>query len=54
MRLPLCVVVGTSWQIVHAAIALNRDTRFANSEIDGVAPDFVLTHDVNAFGAQLA
>ena len=52
VALPLRIVFGASWKIVHSAIDLNGDARSADGEVSGVTADLVLTHDVNAFGAQ--
>jgi hypothetical protein len=54
MRLPFGVVLRTSWEIMHAAVDLDRDARFSHREIHCETPDLVLTHHVNAVRAQLA
>lgn len=48
MRLALRVVVRAARKVVHSAVDLCRYARFTNREIDSVAPDLMLPHDMNA------
>lgn len=50
----LRIVLRATWEIVHGAVDLNRHPRAPNSEVDRVAADVVLAHNVNALVAQAA
>ena len=50
--LALRVVFGAAGKIMDGAIYLDRNTGAPNGEIDRIAANVVLTHDVNAFLAQ--
>lgn len=54
MRLSFGVIVGATGQIMHAAVNLDSNARFAHGEVYGVPADLVLPHDVNAFATQQA
>jgi hypothetical protein len=49
MGLAFRVILRASGQIMHAAVDLNRNARFADGEVYDVAADFMLTHGMNSF-----
>ena len=52
MRLTRGVILSAARQIMHAAVDLDCNTLFADREIDDVAANSMLAHDVNAVAAQ--
>lgn len=54
MRLSLRIVLAPTRQIVDDAVYFDCYATFARGEVHGVAPDFVLPHEMKTFRAHAA